>query len=147
MSLHLRTTMTKGDLVNRIKENRARHEKLYGEAVEAFWEKAQKFVRNLEERIERRDSKLLNKVGGDGRNPFRGGFPPVEMILGFLGVGDGGLPAPPPCYLDDYDQALDMVESNVGNEIELDASDFARLVRDEWDWRSQFDASYMGLTS
>lgn len=53
----------------------------------------------------------------------------------------------PEDHTDDYDQVLEMLAMSVDNEIELDYSDFARYVRDDWGWKGQFMASTQTLST
>ena len=41
----------------------------------------------------------------------------------------------------DYDRVLDMLVMSQDEVIELDSHDFARYVRDEWEWFGQFASS------
>ena len=41
----------------------------------------------------------------------------------------------------DFDTALDMLEWEVGETVELDERTFRRLVRNEWAWRETFAAN------
>lgn len=43
-------------------------------------------------------------------------------------------------YTKYYDEAIEMLEMTTANEIELPQSYFRQLVRDEWDWKSEFTA-------
>jgi hypothetical protein len=112
------TEMDREVLIQKIEENRGRHEGQYSEAREAFWVKAQAFAEKTLERVTAKDEAFL----------------------------DAALPTPPPCHLTDYDQALEMVRAHSGETVELDAQDFARLVLDQWGWSGDFRNSFTSLT-
>lgn len=143
--LNMTTTVEKGGLVERVRQNRDEHEAKYNEAVEAFWVKAQKFVTATIAKVERRDPAFLALAGGRS-SPVFGGFQ-AQALLGVLGIGgESSMPAPPPCHLESYDQALEMIRMHTEDTIELEAEDFSRLVLDNWDWKGSFMGSYSALT-
>lgn len=49
-------------------------------------------------------------------------------------------------HLDDYDRALTMIRMSVDDVIELNESDFASLVMDDWGWKGQFEATSVYYT-
>ena len=105
----------KAKLLETLKENRAKHLAEYTEAVDGYREQAEKALRKRA--IEIRDKKTLHTVIDD-------------------------LPIPR-SYVTDYDRAISMVDWSEDSVIELDPSDFASFVLDEWGWRGQF----VGTTS
>jgi hypothetical protein len=44
----------------------------------------------------------------------------------------------PVTYADSYRLAIDMLDMSVDAEVELDAQEFKRYVRDEWEWKNSF---------
>ena len=51
----------------------------------------------------------------------------------------------PQCWADDYDRAIQAFDMTTETEIELTSQEFCQLVRDEWDWKDDFNritASY-----
>jgi hypothetical protein len=49
---------------------------------------------------------------------------------------------PPKSFLTEYDTAIDMLEWDEGIYVELSRDDFNRFVRDEWAWTELFKQSY-----
>ncbi len=134
------TVVDKQVLLERVRQNRDEHERKYNEAVEAFWVKVTKFSEATLSRIEGRDPAFLAPPSGLGYAV------PAALLIA---AGACARPAPPPCHLEDYDRALDMLDMlgmHQGTEIELGSQDVARLVRDQWDWKDEFMGSYAGLT-
>lgn len=41
----------------------------------------------------------------------------------------------------DYDQVIELIELSLDREFELTAQDFARYVRDDWEWKAGFTES------
>lgn len=44
----------------------------------------------------------------------------------------------------DYDRVIKMAEMSVDADIELDETDFAQYVQDNWEWKQQFIGSVVG---
>jgi len=47
----------------------------------------------------------------------------------------------PTSYLNDYDEAIAMLEWTTQSEVELDRHQFKQYVRDEWAWKQAFTAT------
>jgi len=47
-------------------------------------------------------------------------------------------------YLKEYDTALDIFKMTSQTEVEIDQKTFTQLVRDEWDWKMDFESKTMG---
>lgn len=60
-------------------------------------------------------------------------------------ANEGGLPDPridlkkPVHFLDQYDQAIEMLKMEQREKIELTEDEFQKLVLDEWNWSNQFE--------
>lgn len=110
-------TVDKEQLLDTLRENRERHINSFEEVLEAYRNRA---VELLEEHISR----------------IRNGA--VERVVVSL--------PPPQNYEEEYDRAIAMLEWSQDEKIELNAQDFDRYVRDEWDWKGDFNqtaATYM----
>lgn len=44
-------------------------------------------------------------------------------------------------YTEEYEQAIQMTEWSVGDEVEISQDDFRRYVLNDWEWKHQFVAS------
>lgn len=111
----------KSDVVARLKENRAKHESEYNEAVEGYRASALKEVqqgieklRMVAEQIERGEEFNLDPIYFQSRVPES--------------------------HLDDYDQMIDLFELQTQEEVNLDTSEFSRYMRDNWEWAREFKA-------
>lgn len=54
---------------------------------------------------------------------------------------------PPEDYTNNYDVVIEMLEMTISSEIQISESQFRQYVRDEWDWKHQWEvttASYIG---
>ena len=49
----------------------------------------------------------------------------------------------PRCFKDEYDDAIDMAKWDVRETLVLTYAEFTCFVRDEWDWKSGFEAVSM----
>lgn len=66
----------------------------------------------------------------------------LEAAISEIETGDMPIleiPQKPISHVNDYMQAIRMVSMSVDTTIELDNTDFARYVMDDWDWRHQFE--------
>ena len=95
----------KADLIVTITENRDAHRDTFLKAQEKFRERV----------IEQLDQRLTDARAGKR----------VDLAI--------RLPEPVD-YTDEYDRALDMLSWEIADEVELDESAFAQLVRNEWAW-------------
>lgn len=50
-------------------------------------------------------------------------------------------------YTEEYQRALDMLEWEISDEVELDQQGFAQLVRNEWSWARMWAANSLTYTS
>lgn len=46
----------------------------------------------------------------------------------------------PRCYADEYDTAIVIAENDVNDTLKLSYAEFSCFFRDQWDWKSGFDA-------
>jgi hypothetical protein len=99
-------------LLQRLNENRKRHETIFEEAIEGYRTNA---VVHLEERLE----------------DFEAG---KDVNLYFT-------LDKPSNHLKDYDRVIMMIEHSVETEIELTESEYAHYVMDDWSWQRSFMTS------
>jgi hypothetical protein len=101
------------ELLEKIKFNRNKHAVEYVEAVKAYRKKLITVVKQkLEELVSTEDT---------------------EVIKGSILVSE------PKCYLEEYDQIIDMLEMTKDEETTLSIAMFNQLVRDQWAWKHDFD--------
>lgn len=109
----MNTVRVKKDLLRTaLKGNRATHVKDFEITWEAFRKMA---VKNFEARL------------AGAKKAKRGD--PIELWV------DLTVPAN---HVDDYDQALAMLDWEVGDEVELQQHEFSQLVQDNWGWKGGF---------
>lgn len=106
----------KGDLLEKLKANRQKHEQEYKEALQGFQE-------TVVESLTTKAVELKAK-------------PPKEDVQVFLQA--------PQEYLEQYDQAIAMLEWSTQDEVELNGQEFAQYVLDKWSWKDQFAMSNTG---
>tara|TARA_B100001971_G_C17990109_1_gene431880 strand:- start:284 stop:637 length:354 start_codon:yes stop_codon:yes gene_type:complete len=109
--------MKKEVLVNKLKENREKHEKDYAEAKIGFRKEVEEILLNRLEEIRA------------GRN--------IKMFI--------DIPIPTN-HLKDYDRTLKMLEMDIRLEIELPEDKFAKYVLDDWEWKHEFDNTVSNYT-
>ena len=108
----------KADLIEKITTNRDEHRETFLKAQERFREH---LIEALDQRLQ------------DARDHKQ-----VSLTI--------SLPEPVD-YTDEYQRALDMLEWEIGDEVELDQQGFAQLVRNEWSWARHWASNSLAYTS
>lgn len=114
----LTVTVATADLQRRVQANRDKHRALFEEALENYHKQA---IKEFESRI----------------NRIRHGKEFDTYIR---------LPVPED-HTEDYDRVLDMLEMHTGSTIEISTEDFARFVRDDWEWKQAWVGNTLSYTS
>jgi len=97
-------TVNRNDLLARIRKNRDDHHALFVKAQEGFRARA----------IEELDDMMKHAQSGE-----------VRLYVGL---------EPPQDHTAEYDRAIDMLEMEVAEQVQISRVDFAQLVRNEWAW-------------
>lgn len=105
-------TVKKEDLIAKVQTNREEHRAIFLQAQEKYREAV----------IEKLDQRLAE---------VRAGHP---ISLGF------SLPEPQD-YTNEYDMAIQQLEWEIADTVELDQNMFRQLVLNEWSWSQHFAAS------
>jgi hypothetical protein len=105
-------TVSKADLIEKIRANRDEHRSMFLKAQERY----------REAMIAELDRALQEARAGD---PIRRGF---------------SLPVPED-HTDEFDTAIEMLEWETAEEVLLSSSDFMRLVQNRWAWAASFAAN------
>jgi len=108
-------TVDKGELLERLEENRSKHRKVFEAALKGYREKA---IEELEYRISR-----LRK----------GKLPELHISL-----------TVPQDHTRDYDRVITMVTMHQGESFTLDESSFQSYVMDDWRWKREWVLSNSG---
>lgn len=105
----MNTKMEKENLLKKIRANKEKHRGIFLEAIEGYRKKA---IGILEERI---NNLKANKS--------------INLYI--------SLPEPED-HTKDYDRVIAMISENLFEEIELDETEFAQYVLDDWKWKREF---------
>lgn len=105
-------TVDKAKLIETLKTNRDEHRAIFDKAMEVY---ADKMIEELERRV--REIKAKSKI--------RRGF---------------SLPEPED-HTADFDTAIQMLEWDTGDEVELSFGEFQQYVQNEWRWQQSFAAN------
>lgn len=108
-------TVTKKDFLTRVRENRNNHRAVFEEALNGYH---QRLTLELERRI--RDLK-------------RG-----RVINQYIGLPE------PEDHTDDYDRVITMADMSINDTVDLNESEFAMYVMDQWEWKHSFAESTEG---
>lgn len=118
-NINMTTTVKKADLIKKVEENLAKHKKIVAEAKAGYLKKAAAAV----------EKKLADLKAGKV----------VSLDFNLRRPAD---------YTEVYTNSLEMLRWNTAEEVELEADEFRQLVRDQWDWTSDFlhtNASYSAI--
>ena len=109
----MKTKLTKINLLVVLKENRAKHQNTYNEALVGYREKLLEILNKMI--VDIKDEKLTSHT--------------IDLII-------------PKSYVKSYDECIKMLEfSSPFGDIELDESDFRHFVLDNWEWSREFSYS------
>lgn len=130
-------TVGRKKLLEKLKENREKHAAEYKLAVAGYKEVALKKLSDAREKSRKELEKNLDIVRGkindfsaETATEYRDFLMLVSAVQVELKV--------PRNYTDKYDAAIDMVDWDVNETLELSYSEFQCFVRDIWDWTDDF---------
>lgn len=105
------------DLLTTVSQNRHRHAENYKKAIEVYKQEAVESIEKL----------LSDAKAGDIRHS-------ISLVK-------------PEQHLEEYDQALLMLQMSVDDEVTLTTEEFAQYVMDKWSWARQFEQATMSYAS
>lgn len=115
-----RVRVERKKVLETLKENRESHLQEYNDAITGWREQIQQMVDSL---------------NGDTE-----GLSDDELQSRVLEIKDEVYDRPQ-SHVDQYDQYIEMLETSLDDELELTQEQFAKFMRDDWSWKSQFRAS------
>lgn len=135
-------------LLTKLHENKAKHIADYNEAKAAYKQvllnKISEAFEAARDKLDERQTKLVRKVNAltdDQISEQQDYVAIVDAISIEMKV--------PRCYVDEYDAAIAIAEHDVNPTLKLSYAEFTCFIRDQWDWKSGFDAvstMYKSLT-
>lgn len=121
------------DLTEKLKANREKHQAEYEEALSAykvaFAEEVSKKRKKAHIFVERNCERLLEAIAKNDAEELRNQKISEDSWVGL---------ERPKNYTEDYDRAIDMLEWEQAEFIDIREDDFRKFVRDEWDWIREF---------
>lgn len=137
----------KAKVLEKLKENRDKHNMIYDAACSGYWieakkvleEKAKEFGKSVE-RIETQFGAQHNLAlqGVEAKDQKQG----INLAVSFHYNYSWPL-AYPSNHIEDYDRAINMLEYSIADKVRLPVSDFNAYVRNDWSWKQ----SFMGTNS
>lgn len=115
-------SVRKESLIERLVENREKHKKEFNELNV-------KYHSALRKEFEDRLNKINAGINLTSHDHYIRNVPVPEN------------------HTDDYTRAIDMLNWDENDRVELNEDDFRRYIQDDWDWRGQFEGtkfSYSG---
>ena len=110
--IHQAMRFEKKKVLEKLRENREEHKKIFEESVEGY-------IQEAGEWLEKRFDEIR-----DGKTPN------MQWLA-----------SPPESHEDAYNTIINMLEETVEDYIELNGDEFRSYMRDEWDWQARFLAS------
>lgn len=108
--ISMNITVNRERLLEKLKENRAKHAQIVKEAKEGYWAE-----------VARRLIKLLEDIREEN------GPKPISFTA-----------QPPKDYTGEYDTVITMLEYHTEETIQLTPDEARQLLEDRWDWMSAF---------
>jgi hypothetical protein len=111
------------DLLESLKENKKKHDKILRQAIAGYWKKCRECLTDARQGVKDKDPSWQQALYE------------VRSV--------------PEDHSDDYDSAIAMLEMCSSEEIEISRQDFESYVRNRWHWRESFlvlNSSYCGPT-
>lgn len=105
----MKTVIEKQRLLDIIRANRTKHNDTYEAAKTAYAEKGVELLKKLIQKLEK-----------------------GETLRPYLNLPE------PENHVDDYDRAIQMLELDSRDTIELNEQEFRQFVQDEWDWKQNW---------
>lgn len=121
-------TINRTKLLEKLKENRAQHEKIYLEALEGYREAAGDALRKIQAETSKEARDLLARKVQDTK------------AVDWSSLLDG-VPTFPENALKAYDEAIQLFEWDEAEDVKLGVDEFRSFVLDEWDWTARFLSS------
>ena len=106
-SIDIEVTVKREELLERLQENREKHEQEFNQAISQWQNELQSSIESIKPNAEFEFPQSLEQLRDDC----------------------------PVSHVNDYDQAIDMFGMCVTEEIKLDSDAFNTFCRDEWGWK------------
>lgn len=131
------TTVNRLDLLKKLKNNREDHLKEYNEALEGYLEEAKVKIEQQKEKALQEVEKAYNRVNHELDN-----FDPekAQDTIVFCNSISFHLVAPKN-FVEAYDQAIEMMEWETNDTVELSTTEFRSFIMNKWDWMESFKMS------
>lgn len=133
------TEVDREKLIYTLEENREKHIREYEEAMggyrETLLERMDKATEDAKAKLARRHERLKEKISSMSDQDIEKQcdyFTVVEAVVVEMKV--------PRSFAKEYDAAIDMAKWDVRQTLELTHAEFTCFVRDQWEWKSEFDA-------
>ena len=107
-------TIEKARLITKLIENKLKHQRAFDAAMTGYWQALANALRSMQDRVSKRDTSLKHQI---------------ELVR-------------PVSHAEEYDSAIEMLQWETRDTIELSTNDFHCYVMDKWDWRDDFDLTY-----
>lgn len=134
-----KVTVNRHNLIEKLKENRLKHIKEYQEAAAAYKAAARELLDNEYEKIKIKIAESYGNIHS-GINNFDANNPSATPDHWTITNSASVTLKVPRNFVDLYDSAIAIAQWDVCDTMELSYAEFQCFVRDEWDWKPEFEA-------
>jgi len=129
--------VSRKDVLEIVKQNKQKHDKILADAIEGYWLEADKQLKKLKVDRLKELKKNYQKQVKDFKKQVN-----KELDLVAKRKKDGPFQymrnAYPEDHANDYLSVIRKLELCVEDKIELDSSEFEQYIRNQWTWRNSF---------
>lgn len=137
--------MKKDELLNKLIENKAKHDVVLATAIAGYWDMAKAKLEDKHKKLI--DSIVDWKASADSEfQKFYGKVEakeelPAHVTLKMFAVDTSLGLVYPQDHSRDYDKAIRMMQSSIYGEVQLSADEYDAYVLNNWEWKNNFFAS------
>jgi len=129
-------TFPKAFLLEKLRENRARHEEIFDEAMVSYREEVLEGLEGLSETLNDKIGDLVECLDTTRSNEDKTeSFRDYDFSVSPLYL------TKPSNHLIDYDRTILMIKNCQQGDIELSQQEYSQYVMDNWDWQQSFMTS------
>lgn len=137
--------MKKSELLDKLSENKAKHDTIYLAAVDGYWtlakEKIEEKKKNFYEQIQDISSKVNEEIDKILVKISNKEELPSNISVGQLVFNSSIGLQYPENHTSDYDRAIKMMESSIFDTVSLSSGEFDCYVLNNWSWKKSFISS------
>jgi hypothetical protein len=147
-------TVKRSDVLEIVRENKKKHDSIFKDAVDGFWNAAEEVLKKNEKEtitsLEKRHKEKLKAMRKELKVAKKNLKDQTKKELEFVKKKEKNSPwyymknIYPENHSDDYEGTIRRLELCVDSEVELDEVEFDKYIRNKWQWRDSFLSNNTG---